>query len=298
MPLISVGVPAYNEAELLAGSLEALRIQTFGDFEVLILDNASTDDTARIAADFAARDSRFHHIRQPFNKGEFRNFHEAVQLATSPYFMWRACDDRSDPNYLEALSKLLNDNPQKDLAVGQVRTMDIDGGRAQLFQFPNLEGGATYLNRARYLLGARAGWYYGLYRRDAILNRMNEVVSAYRNLWGFDYLVLLGFLLDDKVIGTNATTFEQVRKRTSQTQRKNRTDEERDRLIYLRRRFLEVAHQILAQRVTSPIARKLYAPILFAFTDRKLFKFRRLVWRMMTRPATAGTSQQDDLAQA
>ncbi len=111
MPLITVGVPATTKPSFSRKSLEALRVQTFTDFEVLIFDNASTDTTPEIAATFASRDPRFHHIRQPYNKGEFRNYYEAVQAASSPYFMWRACDDRCDPNYLEELAGLLQSHP-------------------------------------------------------------------------------------------------------------------------------------------------------------------------------------------
>ena len=295
MPLITVGVPAYNEAELLAGSLEVLTQQTFTDFEVLIFDNASTDATAEIAAGLAARDPRFKHIRQPFNKGEFLNFHDAVKAATSPYFLWRACDDRSAPNYLEELVRLLEQNPHKDLAVGRVRVIDLDQTVLREFDYPALEGRPPFWRRWSRLLNARAGWYYGLYRRDAILDRMNEVVRDYRNLWGFDYLVLLGFLLDDKVVGTDATVFEQTRKRTASTQRKKRTNEERDRLIFLRQRFYEVACAMFAKRETSPLLRFVTKPLFFEYTGRKLFGFRRVALRMVTRPAGTGAQQKDDL---
>lgn len=300
MPLITVGVPAFNEAELLVGSLEALRNQTFRDFEVLIFDNASTDATPQIAADFAARDPRFIHIRQPYNKGEFRNFHEAVQRATSPYFLWRACDDRSSPNYLEVLSDLLNAHSDKDLAVGDVAREDKYGGEPRIFSWPDLQGGPTFVNRVRYLLGARSGWYYGMYRREAILKSMNEVVATYRNLWGFDYLVLLGFMLDDKIIGARTATFVQGRKelRKPGDPRPRRTPADRDRLIYLRRRFLEVARAMVAERVPSKFMRTLFEPVLFAFVGRKLFAFRKVALRMLMRPSSAGDLQRDDLVES
>ncbi len=119
----------------------------------------------------------------------------------------------------------------------------------------------------------RAGWYYGLYRHAAIRKQMDEVVRTYRNLWGFDYLVLLGFLLDDKVIGSTATTFVQMRKRTRETTRKKRSNEERDRLIYLHRRFRNVARAMLSERVPSRAMRLAYEPVLLAFTGRKLVRY-------------------------
>jgi len=298
MPLITVGVPAFNEADLLVGSLEALRNQTFQDFEVLIFDNASTDATPQIAASFAARDQRFRHIRQPFNKGEFLNFFEAVQTAKSPYFLWRACDDRSSLNYLEALSLLLNANPEKDLAVGSIVRESKYGREPKIFHWPDIPRRTGFLNRARYLLGARSGWYYGMYRREAILKSMNEVVFNYRNLWGFDYLVLLGFMLDDKIVGTQAASFVQGRKQivAAGSRRPRRKPEDHDRLIYLRNRFLDVSRQMLSERVSNRLIRWLYEPVLFAFVGRKLFAFRKVALRKWTRGRTTGSSQEDDIA--
>ena len=117
---ITIGVPVYNGAAFLAEALENLRLQTFADFQVLIFDNASTDATAEIAARFVSEDTRFAYHRNDLNIGAVPNFHAVLQATNSPYFLWRAADDVSDLNYLEALHRLLASRPEKDLAVGRV----------------------------------------------------------------------------------------------------------------------------------------------------------------------------------
>src|SRR5262245_33518597 len=120
MTQVTVGVPVYNGEALLEKCLDNLRAQTYPHFKVVILDNASTDGRAAIAQHFVERDTRFSYKRQPFNKGNRQNFIDALALADTPYFMWRADDDLSDANYIAELARLLDENPTAALAVGRV----------------------------------------------------------------------------------------------------------------------------------------------------------------------------------
>jgi glycosyltransferase involved in cell wall biosynthesis len=81
--------------------LDALLAQTLTDFEIVISDNASTDATAAICADYAARDVRVRVVRQPSNIGPEQNFKFVLQEARAPYFMWSAADDLRSREYLE-----------------------------------------------------------------------------------------------------------------------------------------------------------------------------------------------------
>lgn len=78
---ITIGVPVYNGAALLDESLACLARQTFRDFKVLIFDNASTDGTSDIGKAWAARDGRFHYVRQPRNVGAIDNFRDVLLAA-------------------------------------------------------------------------------------------------------------------------------------------------------------------------------------------------------------------------
>ena len=63
-PLVSIIIPAFNAAPVLVEALESARVQTFQNFEAIIVDDGSTDDTAEIARRFCAGDSRFRLLRQ------------------------------------------------------------------------------------------------------------------------------------------------------------------------------------------------------------------------------------------
>ena len=107
MTAISIAVPVYNGEAMLHDALECLRTQTFGDFEVVILDNASTDGTRAIAQSFVDRDPRFRLIVQPHNKGAMGNFIDGLATASARFFLFRAHDDINDERYLEELHKAL-----------------------------------------------------------------------------------------------------------------------------------------------------------------------------------------------
>jgi glycosyltransferase involved in cell wall biosynthesis len=206
MPRVTIGVPVYNAENLLEQCLENLAAQTFQDFKVIVLDNASTDGTRAIAERYAKRDPRFAYQRQLENRGALRNFVDVLALADTPYFMWRADDDLSDVNFVEELVRLLDDSPRSALAVGL--TVLDKRGRRRRKKFPDRwQGEPEWLYRIRLLFGARAQWIYGLFRTEDVRASLERVLSAYRHLNAFDHLVLFPFLVSLRVAGTNVTKF-------------------------------------------------------------------------------------------
>lgn len=206
MPRVTIGVPVYNAESLLEQCLENLAAQTFRDFKVIVLDNASTDGTGAIAERFAARDPRFALRRQPHNKGALGNFVDVLGLAETPYFMWRADDDLSDVNFVEEMVRLLDAHPTAALAVG-LTVMDKRGRRRRK-PFPvrwAREPDASY--RVRLLLGSRAQWMFGLFRTEDVRDSLGRVLADYKHLNAFDHLVLFPFLVSLRITGTNATSF-------------------------------------------------------------------------------------------
>jgi glycosyltransferase involved in cell wall biosynthesis len=93
-------MPVYNGGRHLRAAVESLLAQTHRDFELIISDNASTDETAAIALELAERDSRIRYHRNETNIGMPANFRRVVELARGEYFMWAAHDDRWAPEFL------------------------------------------------------------------------------------------------------------------------------------------------------------------------------------------------------
>ncbi len=206
MPRVTIGVPVYNSESLLDQCLENLAAQTFKDFKVIVLDNASTDGTPAIAQRFAARDPRFVHIRQPHNKGARQNFADALAMADTAYFMWRADDDRSDVNFVEEMVRLLDAHPQAALAVGRAVLEKKDDVRVKAFPFRwPLEPAALY--RIRLLLRSRSTWIYGLFRTAEAKESFARVYDGFPHVNAFDHLMMFPFLVTLRVVGSNATSF-------------------------------------------------------------------------------------------
>jgi glycosyltransferase involved in cell wall biosynthesis len=126
-PLVSVGLPVYNGAEHLAKALDAVVDQDLEDFEVIVCDNASTDATAEIARDHAARDGRIHYHRNERNLGLAGNFNKAFQLSSGRYFKWWAHDDWHPRNLLSRTTEVLEADPSAVLCATGVAIMDDDG---------------------------------------------------------------------------------------------------------------------------------------------------------------------------
>lgn len=93
MPALSVGLPVYNGEKWIAEALESILMQGFGDFDLVIVDNASTDDTEAICRAAAAHDPRIRYHRNPANIGVLANYDRAFELSSGRYFKWASCSD-------------------------------------------------------------------------------------------------------------------------------------------------------------------------------------------------------------
>ena len=86
-------------------SIDSILNQTFTDFELIIADNASTDDTQEICEEYASKDSRIRYYRNAENMGVTWNFNYTFELARGKYFKWMSHDDYIYPNFLEVCLK-------------------------------------------------------------------------------------------------------------------------------------------------------------------------------------------------
>ena len=100
-PRVTVGVPVYNGAASIGRTLDNLLAQTFMDYEILVSDNCSTDETEEICRRYADNDPRIQYIRQPRNQGPAKNFRFLVDSARGDFFFWAACDDLRSADFVE-----------------------------------------------------------------------------------------------------------------------------------------------------------------------------------------------------
>lgn len=125
IPRVSIGIPVYNCEAYLEQTLAAVLAQTFEDFELVLSDNASTDRTAEICRDYAARDRRIRLTTHAVNRGAQFNFRFVFQSARAPYFRWCAGDDWFAPESLATCIAVLDAHPEAVLCYP--KTVLVDG---------------------------------------------------------------------------------------------------------------------------------------------------------------------------
>src|SRR5690606_25495951 len=115
-PLVSIAMPVHDAARDLAQTLDTLLAQTVDDFELIVCDDASRDDTEAIARRYAARDPRVRYVRSAETRGAAYNHNLAFMLARGPYFRWSACGEQLAPDALRRYLEALDASPEAVLA--------------------------------------------------------------------------------------------------------------------------------------------------------------------------------------
>ena len=125
MPVFSVCIPTYNAAAYLREAIESVLAQTSADFELLICDDASTDATAELVAEF--RDARIRYLPFSQNLGQSGNFNRCIEHAQGDLWTLLSADDRLLPDFLERAGDELDRNPGAGFFVSAYRRVDSDG---------------------------------------------------------------------------------------------------------------------------------------------------------------------------
>ncbi|HTU03011.1 MAG TPA: glycosyltransferase [Candidatus Sulfotelmatobacter sp.] len=109
-PTVTFLVPCYKLAHFLPACVESILAQTYRDFELLILDDCSPDDTPAVARSFG--DPRVRHIRNPVNLGHLANYNRGIGLARGTYIWLISADDAlRTPDVLERYVRCLDQHP-------------------------------------------------------------------------------------------------------------------------------------------------------------------------------------------
>ena len=128
MATVTVIVPNYNHYPYLRKRLESIENQTYKDVEVLLLDDASTDDSGALLASFAERHSHWRYVPAQRNSGSpFAQWNKGVAMAQGRYIWIAESDDYAEPTLLEKLVPLLENNPQVGIAYGQSYLVNEQG---------------------------------------------------------------------------------------------------------------------------------------------------------------------------
>ncbi len=169
-PLVSIGLPVFNGGRSLAPAIQSILSQTHQNFELIISDNCSTDETSAICKNFAAKDNRIKYFRQVKNIGAAANFRFVLEQAVGKYYFWAACDDTRSSDFIAVNVDYLESHPNYVASISRSRN---EGGKFSTYWM-----GDRPLNHDSYekkILTFFKGWhraaiFYSIYRREAIVN--------------------------------------------------------------------------------------------------------------------------------
>ena len=268
-PKVTIGVPVFNGENGLEDCLLCLLNGTYENIEIVISDNASTDGTYDIIAKFEKLDDRIRAIRQESNIGAVPNFKAVADSANSPLFMWRAHDDTSSDNFVEALVASIQKHPTAALAAPNVLTRK----RNKADRSRNFPTGKTQPLGWRSMYQARAGWMYGLFRTDFAQAAIARVLNHYPHVHAWDMLMLLDVLLHGGATGTNDTTFVHDLDRPKGHHPKTSRETHRLRA----KDFSSAASQLANHAEITGISRLIFNTMLPLYIEKRVARLRHRI---------------------
>lgn len=108
---VQVFIPTYNRSRMLMQAIDSVQKQSHANIEIIILDNASQDDTQEIVHSIVKCEPRLRYIRKDFNVGMSENFNSISKLVTAPYFCVLTDDDIYEQHFLNTALSLFFENP-------------------------------------------------------------------------------------------------------------------------------------------------------------------------------------------
>lgn len=141
-PPVSILVPCHNEAKCLEETVAALRAVDYPEFEILLIDDGSTDATPQMLDQYARQDSRIRVIHLVRNQGKAVGLNTAAIMAKHDFFLCIDGDSIVDPNCLRWMMRQLVANPRVGAVTGnpRIRTRSTLLGRIQVGEFSSIIG--------------------------------------------------------------------------------------------------------------------------------------------------------------
>ncbi|MGP8214410.1 MAG: glycosyltransferase family 2 protein [Bacteroidia bacterium] len=232
-PLVSVIVPCFNNGEYLAETLDSILGQTYSDWECIIIDDGSTDDSHNVAEKYVQKDTRFKYIYQE-NKGVSNARNNAIRNSTGKYILPLDGDDKISPGYLKEAIEILESDKSIKLVYCKAETF---GNRTGYWDIPPY----SY----KYLLIENLIFCSAIFRKEDLHGKIwyDEGMSEGFEDWDF----WVSFLNEtDKVIQIPKVNFYYRVKEI--TRNPKTTDDEKQKRI---RNYIFQKHSALYQKYFS-----------------------------------------------
>jgi glycosyltransferase involved in cell wall biosynthesis len=192
-PLVSIGVPVYNDGPHLRNALERLLDQDYRNLEIILADDGSTDGSREVCREYAQRDARIRLIENKHNLGAYGNHKFVFDVSTGDYFAWGSGHDYFHPAFVSRLLENLQANPSVVMCCPQSVFMDENGkifrttkGGLDTRGFPPPDRFEKLL--VHLVSGGTANIFYGLYRQESLaqvdVKRQDVIILGELSLLG------------------------------------------------------------------------------------------------------------------
>ena len=139
IPEVSIGLPVYNGERQIRNALDSLLLQTFTDFELIISNNASTDETESICKEYAKKDKRIKEFYQSKNTEILENFNFVLEKANGKYFMWAGADDVWHPEFIRKNLEMLKSDNNAVGSISEIQFFNNEWTKQDTERFSNTE---------------------------------------------------------------------------------------------------------------------------------------------------------------
>lgn len=171
-PRFSIGLPVHNGAATLMRAIDSLRAQTVEDLEIVVSDNASTDDTPDIGREAARQDPRVRYSRTERLLSVGESFQRALDLTSGRWFHWACHDDWLEPGFLATCAAVGEQDPGIVTVITATREVDPSGRTIQVVreQLPGSDDPdpARRIRSVLWRLQAGASVSLALHRSEAL----------------------------------------------------------------------------------------------------------------------------------
>ncbi|MBD2260573.1 glycosyltransferase [Pseudanabaena sp. FACHB-2040] len=184
-PKVSVVMTAFNSSAYLSEAVESILNQTFSDFEFIVIDDCSTDDTWEILSSYAARDERISLVRNEENLGTAKSSNKGLCLAKGEYIARFDSDDIALPNRLQEQVKYMESNPSVALITTPVEYINIKGEGIGYY-FPPAE---SILLSWRHIFCSPLRHPTAFWRRQLVESAVGQYNPEFRYTLDYDFFV-------------------------------------------------------------------------------------------------------------
>ena len=182
-PLVSIWIPVFNGARLISKALESSINQTYRNIEVVVFDDASTDNTRDEVARYVQKDKRVKYFRTEKNLGINKSYPRILELCSGDLALMLCCDDWLSRDFIEECVKIFIKRPNVGAVTGRVLSIMENEGKYFFMREPEIKSGIYtrgYFGRNAYKTFITSMIILGLVRRKDALQAvcwLNEFIA-------------------------------------------------------------------------------------------------------------------------